>query len=40
MLAHGITKEKNISDKDIDLAVKRKEAYLKEPEKHTHYEAL
>lgn len=40
VLAHGITKEKNILDKDIDLAVKRKETYLKEPEKHTHYEVL
>ena len=38
VLAHGLTKEGKVPDRDIDTAVARKAAFLRNPEEHTHYE--
>jgi phage-related protein len=35
VLAHGLTKEKDVPDRDIDLAVARKDAFMKSPSLHT-----
>jgi hypothetical protein len=35
VLSHHLTKEKQVPDKDIDLAVKRKTKYLSDPDKYT-----
>lgn len=38
VLAQGLTKEDKVPSRDIDLAIARKDAYLKDPEKHTYSE--
>lgn len=38
VLAHGLTKEDIVPARDIDLALRRKAAYLNAPEQHSHYE--
>ena len=40
VLAHGLTKEGRVPDRDIDTASERKTAFLKKPEDHTHTEDL
>lgn len=40
VLAHGVTKEGRVPDKDIDLAVTRKAVYLEKPDGHSHREEL
>ena len=40
VLAQGLTKEDKVPSRDIDLAVERKVAYLKDPRAHSHYEEL
>jgi len=40
VLAHGLTKEAKVPDKDIDLAIKRKALYLENPDKHSYHEQL
>jgi phage-related protein len=40
VLAQGLTKEDKVPSRDIDLAVARKAAYLRNPEAHSHYEEL
>lgn len=40
VLAQGLTKENKVPGRDIDMAVARKAAYLKDPEAHSHYEEL
>lgn len=40
VLAHGMTKEGAIPDRDIDWALQRKSAYIEDPQGHTHYEDL
>ena len=38
VLAHGLTKEKEVPSKDIDLALKRKRAFEQDPKLHTYTE--
>ena len=38
VLAHGLTKEDVVPDKDIDLAVQRKSVFESDPERHTYHE--
>ncbi|MBI2346732.1 MAG: type II toxin-antitoxin system RelE/ParE family toxin [Deltaproteobacteria bacterium] len=38
VLAHGLTKEKEIPTKEIDLAMKRKHEFEKDPKLHTYTE--
>ena len=40
VLAHGLTKEGKIPNKDIDLAVKRKNLYLEMPDERAHHGEL
>ena len=40
VLAQGLTKEDKVPSRDIDLAVARKAAYLRDPEAHSYYEEL
>lgn len=39
IVSHGIVKERNVPAKEIDLAIERKEAFLKNAKLHTHEEA-
>ncbi|MCC7388255.1 MAG: type II toxin-antitoxin system RelE/ParE family toxin [Phycisphaerales bacterium] len=39
VLAHGLTKEGEVPGVDIDRAVRRKAAFERDPESHTHEEA-
>jgi len=38
VLAHGLTKEAEVPNADIERATQRKEAFAKDPEKHTYSE--
>lgn len=38
VIAHGLTKENKVPDKDIDLAIARKKAFESNPEGHSYYE--
>ena len=38
ILAHGLTKEREVPDADIERALRRKEAFERDPEKHTYRE--
>ena len=38
VLAHGLTKEDDVPDRDIDLAVQRRMIFESDPERHTYYE--
>lgn len=38
VLAHGLTKEAKLPDKDIDIAVARKEKFAADPERHSFVE--
>jgi phage-related protein len=38
VLCHGLTKERIVPARDIDLAVRRKHAFEKDPESHTYRE--
>lgn len=40
ILAHGLVKEDVIPQTDLTRAIKRKEAFLKDPEKHTYEESI
>ena len=40
ILAHGLVKEDVIPQADLTRAIKRKEAFLKDPEKHTYEENI
>jgi len=38
VISHGLQKERRVPEKEIDLALRRKDAYEKNPTKHTHLE--
>jgi len=38
VVAHGLVKERSVPPKDIDLAIKRKNRFEKNPQAHTHEE--
>jgi phage-related protein len=38
VISHGLTKEKELPDKEIDLALDRKRRFESDPHKHTHGE--
>jgi phage-related protein len=38
VISHGITKEKEVPDKEIDAAIANKELYKSDPEKYTYVE--
>jgi hypothetical protein len=38
VLSHGLTKEAEVPDAEIDLALKRKVAFERDPERHTYRE--
>ena len=38
VLAHGLTKEKEVPGSDIDRAIRRRQQYLRNPDKHTYTE--
>lgn len=38
VISHGITKEKEVPDKEIDLAIQRKQKFETDPKKHTYEE--
>jgi phage-related protein len=38
VVSHGLTKEDVVPDRDIDLAIRRKADFGKDPQKHTYYE--
>lgn len=38
VITHGITKEDAVPDREIDLAIRRREMFRANPEKHTHAE--
>ena len=38
ILAHGLTKEDEVPNADIERAIQRKEAFVKDPAKHTYPE--
>ena len=38
ILAHGLTKEEEVPNADIERAIQRKEAFAKDPAKHTYPE--
>ena len=38
VLAHGLVKESVVPNNDIDLAIRRKKEFMKEPEAHTYEE--
>jgi len=38
VLSHGLLKEKRVPDKEIELAITRREEYEKDPERHTYVE--
>jgi len=38
VLTHGLSKKSDIPDKDIDIAISRKQKFVKEPEVHTYEE--
>lgn len=38
ILAHGLTKEDEVPNADIERAIQRKEAFAKDPAKHTYLE--
>lgn len=40
ILAHGLVKEDVIPQADLTRAIKRKEAFMKDPEKHTYEENI
>ncbi|MBW3623781.1 MAG: type II toxin-antitoxin system RelE/ParE family toxin [Armatimonadetes bacterium] len=40
ILAHGLTKEDRVPDRDIDLAVRRKARFEADPDAHTYQEPL
>ena len=40
ILAHGLVKEDVIPQADLTRAIKRKEAFLKDPENHTYKESI
>ncbi len=40
VLSHGLTKEDRIPPREMDLAIRRKAAFQKNPEAHAHEEAL
>jgi len=40
ILAHGLTKEDIIPKGDLNIAVKRKQMYLKAPSKHTYHKEI
>jgi len=39
IISHGITKEKEIPDSEINTAIANKELYKSNPEKYTYYES-
>ena len=40
VISHGLTKRRTVPPKEIDLAVKRKEAFNRNPAKHTHEDVI
>jgi phage-related protein len=38
VLSHGLIKEKQVPDREIDRAVKFRRKYLEDPDRHTHEE--
>jgi phage-related protein len=38
VVTHGLTKERQVPDREIELALRRKAAFESEPEKHTYRE--
>ena len=40
ILAHALTKEAEVPDVDIERARRRKDAFLRDPERHSYYEEL
>jgi phage-related protein len=36
VVSHGLTKEDKVLDKDIELALRRKQRFERDPERHTH----
>ena len=38
VLCHGLTKEKEVADQDIERAAERRDAFVADPEKHTFSE--
>lgn len=38
VISHGITKEAEVPDSEIDKAIKNREAYKQDPEKHSYFE--
>jgi len=38
VLSHGLTKTDKVPEADIDRAIRRREAFVREPEGHTHTE--
>ena len=38
VLAHVLTKEKEVPDRDIDIAIQRKAPFEKNPDQHTYSE--
>ena len=38
VLSHGLLKERIVPNKEIDLAIKRREKYKKDPKRHTYVE--
>ena len=38
VLSHGLTKTDNVPGADIDRAIVRREAFVREPQRHTHKE--
>lgn len=40
VLVHALTKEDRIPDSDLDRALRRRDTFLKDPERHTHEEEI
>jgi len=38
VISHGLTKEKEVPEREIELALKRKHRFASDPDKHTHGE--
>ena len=39
VLAHGLTKESQVPNKDIEIALRRRSVFESDPERHTYHEA-
>ncbi|MEX0978932.1 MAG: hypothetical protein WDZ48_08785 [Pirellulales bacterium] len=40
VISHGLTKRRVVPPKEIDLAVKRKKAFVIDPARHTHQDVI